>query len=222
MTTQTNIAVIGTGTVGQTLAAGLAALGHAVVVGTRDPAETLARAPFKTWSDTHRQIRIATIAEAAAHGQLLVNATSGGGSVEAFKAARAGDLAGKILIDVANPLDFSRGAPPSLTVCNTDSLAEQLQRAFPDVKVVKTLNTVNAIVMVNPRQLAGGAHTIFVSGNDAGAKQTVTGLLRSLGWEDIVDLGDITTARGPEMFLPLWVRTYAALRTPHFSFKLVR
>ena len=121
-----------------------------------------------------------------------------------------------------DPLDFSKGMPPSLTVCNTDSLGEQIQRAFPQTKVVKTLNTMNAYLMVGPKQLADGGHTVFLSGNDAGAKQAVTKLLESFGWKDIFDLGDISTARGTEMILPIWVRIFGATKNPMFQFKLVR
>ena len=126
-----------------------------------------------------------------------------------------------MLIDIANPLDFSAGMPPTLFVKDTDSLGEQIQRAFPDAKVVKTLNTINATLMVDPAELADGDHTIFVCGDDAGAKATVTELLRSFGWKDVIDLGDITTARGTEMLLPIWLRLMAPLGTPAFNFKIV-
>jgi predicted dinucleotide-binding enzyme len=224
------IGVLGTGPVGQTIAAKLSELAHSVIVGTRDPAATLARTdndmfgnpPFKVWREKHPGIEFGTFAQAATHGELVVNATQGGASLEVLKSAGEKTLAGKVLIDIANPLDFSKGMPPSLTVCNTDSLGEQIQRAFPQTKVVKTLNTMNAYLMVGPKQLADGAHTVFVSGNDAAAKQTVTKLLESFGWRDIFDLGDITTARGTEMILPIWVRVWGATKNPMFSFKLVR
>jgi len=224
------IGVLGTGPVGQAVAAKLAELGHGVFVGTRDPSATLARTtpdtfgnpPFKVWREKHPKIEFGTFSQAAAHGELMVNATTGAGAIEALKAAGEKNLAGKVLIDISNPLDFSKGMPPSLTVCNTDSLGEQIQRAFPQTKVVKTLNTMNAYLMVGPRQLAEGNHTVFVSGNDAAAKKTVTELLQSFGWQDIVDLGDITTARGSEMMLPIWVRVWGATKNPMFSFKLVR
>jgi predicted dinucleotide-binding enzyme len=224
------IGVFGTGGVGQTLAGKCSQLGHAVVVGTRDPAATAARKspdamgspPFSSWHEHHPQVQLVTLAEAAAHGEILINATSGLGSLEALATAGADNLAGKILIDVANVLDFSRGMPPTLTVCNHDSLAEQIQRALPQTKVVKTLNTMNARLMVDPGAVGGGAHTVFVSGNDAGAKQTVGELLASFGWKDIVDLGDISSARGAEMILPLWLRVFGALKTPMFNFKVVR
>ncbi len=230
MKTGTKIGVLGTGPVGQAIAAKLAELGHSVVVGTRDPAATLARTdpdsfgnpPFKAWKEEHPNIELGSHAQAAAHGDLVVNATTGTGSLAALKAAGEQNLAGKVLIDIANPLDFSKGMPPSLTICNTDSLGEQIQRAYPAAKVVKTLNTMNAYLMVGPQQLAGGAHTVFVSGNDPAAKQTVTELLQSFGWQDIVDLGDITTARGTEMMLPIWARVWVATGEPMFSFKLVR
>lgn len=230
MSKGTKFGVLGTGPVGQTVAAKLAGLGHSVFVGTRDPAATMARTspdtfgnpPFAVWREKHPAIEFGTLAQAAAHGDILVNATNGNGSVEALKAAGESNLGGKILIDIANPLDFSKGMPPSLSVCNTDSLGEQLQRAFPSLKVVKTLNTMNAYLMVGPAQLAGGEHTVFVSGNDAAAKATVTEVLRSFGWKDILDLGDISTARGTEMILPIWLRVWGATKTPMFQFKVVR
>ncbi len=224
------IGVLGTGVVGQALAAKLSELGHGIMIGTRDPAATLARStpdmygnpPIREWLELHPKIELGTFAEAAAFGELLVNATQGAAAPAALAAAGADNLADKVLIDISNPLDFSKGMPPSLTVCNTDSLGEQLQRAFPRVKVVKTLNTMNAYLMVGPQQLAEGAHTVFVSGNDAAAKQTVRSLLESFGWRDIFDLGDISTARGTEMILPIWVRVWGAIQNPMFSFKLVR
>ena len=119
-----------------------------------------------------------------------------------------------MLLDIANPLDYSQGFPPSLFVGNTDSLAEQIQAAFPEAKVVKSLNTMNALLMADPRQLADGDHSVFVSGNDADAKKIVTELLQSLGHTDVVDLGDLSTARGTESLLPVWVRLFGALGTP--------
>jgi predicted dinucleotide-binding enzyme len=168
-------------------------------------------------------VKVGTFAEAAAHGEILFNVTSGAGSLEALQLAGAANLDGKILIDIANPLDFSQGMPPSLLVSNTDSLGEQIQRAFPKVKVVKTLNTLNAQLMVTSRQLADGDHTAFVSGDDAGAKAQVVDILKNwFGWRDVIDLGDITTARGAEMLLPLWVRLWGVLQTPLFNIKVVK
>lgn len=224
------IAVLGTGMVGQALAGRLSELGHAVTVGTRDVAATLAKTtpdgmgnpPYAAWAAGHPRVRLATLADAAADAELLVNATSGDVSIAALTAAGADNLAGKILIDIANPLDFSAGFPPTLYVKDTDSLGEQIQRTFPDLKVVKALNTVTAPLMVNPRQLAGGDHSVFVSGNDADAKKTVIGILESFGHTDVIDLGDISTARGSEMVLPIWLRLMGALNTPMFNIKVVR
>jgi predicted dinucleotide-binding enzyme len=224
------IAVLGTGTVGRTLASSLSGLGHSVVIGTRDPQATLGRTgpdamgtpPFSEWHTANQQISVETFAEAAAGSELVVNATNGGGSLEALAAAGTANLAGKVLMDVSNALDFSRGMPPLLNPVNTDSLGEQIQRAFPQARVVKTLNTMNAGIMVDPGRLAGGDHSVFVSGDDADAKQTVTGILETLGHRDVIDLGDITTARGAEMMMPVWLRLYGVLGTLDFNFKIVR
>lgn len=222
--------VLGTGTVGQAIAARLNELRHDVFVGTRDPEKTLSRTspdnygnpPFKTWLDDHPEIEFGTFPGAATHGTIIVNATNGSGTLAALEEAGEENLSDKVLMDISNPLDFSQGFPPSLTVCNTDSLGEQIQRLFPNTRVVKTLNTVNAGLMVAPAQLADGHHTIFVSGNDPDAKSIVSDLLRSFGWKDILDLGDITTARGTEMYLPLWTRLYRATGSPSFSIRVVR
>jgi len=222
--------ILGTGVVGKTIAARLADLGHEVMVGTRAPEETMSRTepdpygnpPFSAWQKEHPEVRLGMFAEAAAHGEMIVNATAGAASLEVLEQAGEDNLNGKALIDIANPLDFSKGMPPTLSVSNTDSLGEQIQRRFPEVKVVKTLHTMNAYLMVNPAQLAAADHTVFVSGGDPEAKGRVSELLRSLGWTDIIDLGDITTARGTEMLLPIWLRLFGALQRPIFNFKIVR
>jgi predicted dinucleotide-binding enzyme len=224
------IAVLGTGSVGRTLAARLASLGHAVTIGTRDVQATMARSepdafgnpPFPDWLDTVADVAVATLDEAAGGAELIINATSGAASLDALAQAGEEHLGDKVLVDVANPLDASAGMPPALSVSNTDSLAERIQRRFPAARVVKTLNTMNASVMVDPSRLGGGDHTVFLSGDDPDAKAVVAGLLRSFGWSDIIDLGDITTARGPEMLLPLWLRLFGALGTPVLQFKVVR
>jgi hypothetical protein len=224
------IGILGTGMVGQALAAKLAEAGHEVVVGTRDPATTLARdepdgygnPPFRVWHAQHPGVKLASFADAAAHGELIVNATAGAASLDALRLAGQANLAGKVLIDIANALDFSGGMPPSLLVANTDSLAEGIQRAFPAVRVVKALNTMTAGVMVNPGQLGGGDHAVFVCGDDPEAKALVTGILRELGWRDVIDLGDLSAARATEMVLPIWLRLMGTLQTPMFNFKVVR
>jgi predicted dinucleotide-binding enzyme len=205
--------------VGSTIATKLVKLGHEVKMGSRTPDNAKAAEWVKAAGGKASQ---GTYAEAAAFGELAFNCTAGTGSLAALEAAGKKNLAGKILIDVSNPLDFSKGMPPTLTICNTDSLGEQIQRRFPKAKVVKTLNTVNASVMVAPAQVAGGDHTVFVSGNDAGAKQAVTKLLVTFGWKDIIDLGDITSARATEMILPLWLRLWGALGSPTFNLRIVR
>ena len=223
------IAVLGTGMVGQAIAARLHELGHSVVVGTRDPEATLARTEpdsmgtpaFGTWHGAHPGVALATFAEAAAGAELVVNASSGAATLHVLGLAGADNLAGKVLLDIANPLDFSAGFPPTLFVKDTDSLGEQVQRAFPDAKVVKTLNTLTAALMVEPKSLDEST-TVFVSGDDAVAKATVVSLLESFGHDDVIDLGGLETARGTEMLLPVWLRLMGALGTGTFNFKVVR
>lgn len=214
------IGVLGTGEVGRALAGRFAEVGHDVMIGTRDVRATLAKGD--AWYGEHPGVRLGTQAEVAAHGEIVVNANAGHGSLPALNNAGEANLTGKVLVDVSNSLDFSQGFPPSLFVPNTDSLGEQIQRAFPTARVVKTLNTVGNQVMIHPERVGDGDHTIFVSGNDADAKTVVSGLLREFGWADIVDLGDITTARGPEMYVVLWVRLYGAVGHGNLNVKLVR
>lgn len=225
------IGILGTGTVGQTFADKLSGLGHDIVLGTRDVRKTLDKTElgygqtetFAQWQARHTGVKLAGFAEAALHGEVLLNCTSGQGSLAALNAAGEAALGDKILIDISNPLDFSKGMPPSLFVCNTDSLAEQIQRAFPRLKVVKSLNTLSCVLMVDPGKLAGGDHHAFVSGNDAQAKAQVVSYLKAwFGWKELIDLGDITTARGTEMLLPVWVRLWGALGNANFNFKVVK
>lgn len=224
-----NIAVLGTGMVGRAIAGRLDDLGHTVVVGTRDPRVTLARTapdgmgnpPYSSWQAERPRVDLATFEDAASRADLVVNASSGGATLDVLGLAGADNLAGKVLVDIANPLDFSAGFPPHLFVKDTDSLGEQVQRAFPDAKVVKTLNTMNASLMVDPQAL-GASSSVFVSGDDAEAKTTVTALLQSFGHDDVIDLGGIETARGTEMMLPMWLRLMGSLGTAAFNFKIVR
>lgn len=208
------IAVLGTGMVGRTIAGRVHELGHDVVIGTRDPEATRAR-------DDAPDLPLATVPDAVADAEVVVNATNGTASIAMLSLAGADRLAGKVLLDIANPLDFSAGFPPTLLVKDTDSLGEQIQRAFPDARVVKSLNTLTADLMVRPDLLPEGT-SVFVSGDDASAKATVTALLEEFGHTDVIDLGDITTARGTEMMLPVWLRLMGALGTPMFNFKVVR
>ena len=210
------IGVLGSGMVAQGLSARLAELGHNVVIGTRDADK------LRGWQSSNQRVLIGSFAETAAHGDMVINATNGAASLSALTMAGEENLADKILIDVSNPLDFSDGFPPSLTVFGKDSLAEQIQRAFPMTKVVKTLNTVTARVMTHPLEVANGDHHVFISGNDADAKSQVIELLRSFGWINIFDLGDISTARGAEAYVLLWVRLYGALNTGMINIQIMK
>lgn len=212
------IAVLGTGMVGSALAGRLAELGHTVTMGTRDPANTLRRDERPTSAG----VPLETFADAARASELVIVATNGAATLDVLRLAAEETLAGKVLVDVTNPLDSSSGFPPTLLVKDTDSLAEQIQRTFPGARVVKTLNTVNAALMVRPAELAGGDHTVFVSGDDPAAKQAVTSLLLAMGHTDVIDLGELSTARGAEMYLPLWLRLMGVLGTARFQIKVVR
>ena len=209
------VAVLGTGMVGRAIAPRLAELGHGVRLGTRDPAATRTR---EGWTELPG-VPLVTFAEATAGADLVVHAGNGAAALDLL--AQAGDLTDAVLLDVSNPLDFSGGFPPTLAVKDTDSLAEQLQRAFPDTRVVKSLNTLTAELMVHPDRLSEPT-SVFVSGDDADAKRLVTGLLTELGHRDVIDLGGIETARGAEMWLPLWLRLMGALGTAEFNLKVVR
>ena len=216
-----DIAVLGTGSAGRTIAARLNELGHHVVVGTRDPGATAGREDYAEWAAAEPGIELATYADAAAGAELAFVVTNGLATLDVLDLAGNENLAGKVLVDVSNPLDFSQGFPPTLSVKDTDSLAEQLQRAHPKALVVKALNTMNASVMVRPDTLSEPS-SVFVSGDDAEAKATVTGLLESFGHTDVIDLGDLITARGAEMYLPLWLRLMGSLGTASFNIKVVR
>lgn len=213
------IGILGTGVVGSTIATKLVAVGYDVRMGSRSAGGEKATQWVR---QAGGQSSEGTFADAAAHGEIVFNCTSGAGALDALRAAGSKNLNDKILVDVANPLDFSQGMPPTLFVCNTDSLGEQIQRAYPQTKVVKTLNTVTSAVMVNPSLIAA-EQTMFVSGNDAAAKETVVALLkRDFGWKKVFDLGDITGARAQEMHLALWLRLFVTLQTPNVNIDVAR
>jgi predicted dinucleotide-binding enzyme len=222
------IAMIGGGGVGQTLGAGLIANGHEVVIGIRNPsAEELAKArpqgaPLTEWI-ANTGGTVVDYATAAKGAEAVFNVTPGQHSLEALQAAGAASLAGKVLVDVANPLDFSAGMPPFLDPAFTGatSLAEQIQAAFPDARVVKAFNTVAAAVMVAPG-LVPGDHDLFISGNDAAAKDLVKGIAKGFGWTSFADLGDLVGARAQEAVLPVWVRLWMTGGTPMVNLKVVR
>jgi predicted dinucleotide-binding enzyme len=214
------IAVFGTGMVGDTIGSRLIELGHSVMMGSRTSDNDKAKA----FMDKHTgKATAGTYADAAAYGEIIFNCTSGTGSIEALKMAGEKNMNGKIIVDVANPLDFSKGMPPSLSILNTNSLGEEIQKTFPHTKVVKTLNTMWCGLMVNPMMLNGGDHHVFICGNDAIAKEEVKTILNSFGWNDknILDLGDITAARGTEMYLPLWLRIWGATNNGAFNIKIM-
>ncbi len=211
------IAVIGTGVFGRTLAQALHEAGHDVAVGTRDPAETSQR---EEWAGV--DVPLQQLALVAGDAELVVNATNGNASLAALGEVGSDHLAGKVLLDVSNPLDFSQGFPPTLSVKDTDSLAEQIQRAFPDARVVKALNTLNVSVAVEPGLVGNGDTTVFAASDDPEARQVVVGLLRELGWVDIIEFDGLSNARGLEMWLPLWVRLMGPLGTAEFNLKIVR
>jgi predicted dinucleotide-binding enzyme len=213
------IAVLGTGAVGRAVAGRLDELGHDVTMATRDPDATAAREEHAAWSAAHPGVRLVAFTDATG-AEVVVNAL-GGDIALGVLAEVAEGLAGAVLVDLSNPLDHSAGFPPRLFVQGDDSLAERIQRAHPRSRVVKTLNTMNNAVMVDPGRL-GEDTTVFVSGDDAGAKDVVAGLLRELGHTDVIDLGGLETARGAEMFLPLWLRTAIALGGSDFNIKVVR
>lgn len=225
------IAVLGTGAVGRTLAGRLDGLGHDVVIGTRDVAQTVARTdggglghlPYSQWQQEHPGVRLLPFPEAGAHGDVVINATAGVNALSALEAVGAANLAGKVLLDLALPLDFSHGMPPTLTIAGDDSLGEQTQRAYPDARVVKTLNTVHMDVMVDPTRVPG-EHNLFVAGEDREAKETVVSLLRAFGWtqESIIDLGGIRAARATEMYMQLYFQLVGRFDTFDVNIAVVR
>lgn len=228
------IAIIGTGIVGKTIASKLVELNHDVMMGTRNVSDKLASTqtdnygnpPFGEWIKTNSKVKLGSFAEAAAFGELVVNATNGSNSITALILAGTKNLAGKVLIDIANPLDFSNGMPPSLLpgLNNTNSLAEEIQKTFPDTMVIKTLNTMWCGLMVNPNLVGNGDHINFISGNNSEAKNKVIKLLNQFGWLDknILDIGDITGARATESLLPIWLKVMGVTKNGAFNFRLVR
>jgi 8-hydroxy-5-deazaflavin:NADPH oxidoreductase len=228
------ISVIGTGTVGQTIASKLLEIGHDVTVGTRNVSDKMATTakdnygnpPFSEWYKANNKVKIGTFAEAAAFGEIVINATQGERSISALILAGAENLAGKVLIDIANPLDFSKGMPPSLLpgLNNTNSLGEEIQKRFPETKVVKTLNTMGSGLMVNPNLIGGGDHINYICGNDTEAKNQVKKLLNEFGWhkENIMDIGDISGARATESLIHTWLKVMGVFQSSQFNFRIIR
>lgn len=214
------VGVLGTGMVGKALGTKLVTLGHDVMMGSR----TRDNSTAEEWTlEQGNRAHHGTFSDAAAYGALLVNATAGIVSIEALRTIDPVHLVDKVLLDVANPLDFSHGFPPTLEIINTNSLGEEIQRTFPALRIVKALSTMSCDIMVEPQKVSG-SHNVLMCGNDAEAKGVVRELLTAFGWSDsdVIDLGDITGARGMEMLLPVWLRLMGTLGTPHFNFKIVR
>jgi len=213
-------AVLGTGAVGNAIGSKLIELGHQVMMGSRTSTNEKAQA----FAAKHNgNARAGTFNHAAEFGEIVFNCTAGVGSIEALKQAGEHNLNGKIIVDISNPLDFSNGMPPSLTISNTNSLGEEIQKTFPLAKVVKTLNTLANQIMINPASINEGNHNVFICGNDAEAKLKVKEILKSFGWieSNILDLGDITSARGTEMYLPMWLRIFMSTNNGAFNIKIV-
>lgn len=227
------IGIMGTGSVGRTLATRLVEVGHSVIIGTRSVEEKLAEnerdqygnVSFGEWQTLNPEVPLGSFAEAANYGDIIINATKGSASLEALKMAGEESLGGKIIIDLSNPLDSSKGMPPSLIpeLSNTNSLGEEIQKQFPQSKVVKTFNTMWAGLMVNPSRINNGDHTNFICGNDQEAKNSVIDILVEMGWkkENILDLGDITSSRGTESYLPFWLRIFMTKNNGAFNIKVV-
>lgn len=228
------IAIIGTGTVGRTIASKLVELNYDVMMGTRNVSDKLASTandiynnpPFGEWIKANKKVKLGSFAKAAAFGDLIVNATNGANSVTALILAGAKNLAEKVLIDIANPLDFSNGMPPSLLpgLNNINSLGEEIQKTFPEALVVKTLNTMWCGLMINPGLVGKGDHINFICGNNIEAKSKVQKILNQFGWPDknIMDIGDISGARATESVLPIWLRVMGVMKNGAFNFKIVR
>ena len=204
--------VLGTGMVGQALANKLMALGHSVMMGAR----SADNANAAEW-------RVGTFAQAADFGEMIMIAVKGEVVLSVAEAAGNDNAAGKVVIDVTNPLDFSHGMPPSMipALSNTTSAAEEVQKILTQARVVKTLNTMNCDIMVDPSRVPG-QHDVFISGDDAEAKAAVRSLLQSFGWEDPIDLGPLTTARGTEGMMPFWLSLWGVVGHADFNYRIMR
>jgi predicted dinucleotide-binding enzyme len=220
------IAILGTGSVGQAFAERLTGLGHEVMMGTRNVLDKKQDDKFSDYLVKHPNLKLSTLAEAAAFGSVVLNVLKGAITLVALENIGQEVLNDKILIDISNPLDFSKGMPPSLIpeLSNTNSLGEEIQKRLPNTKVVKTLNTMWNGIMINPNLIGNGDHVNYICGNDNAAKSKVISFLNELGWknESILDLGDITAARATEATLPIWLRVYGATQNGAFNFKIVK
>jgi predicted dinucleotide-binding enzyme len=222
------IAILGTGSVGRAFATKLISLGHSVIMGTRNVQSSLEKKEKSSLYDfleQNKDVKLATFSDAAAQCEMIIVVTKGEHTLAALQLAGEKNLAEKIVIDITNPLDFSKGFPPSLypELSNTNSLGEEIQKRFPAAKVIKTLNTMWNGLMINPGLIAGGNHVNYLCGNDKEAKEKVRKFLNELGWknESLMDLGDISAARATEATLPIWLRVYGAKQSGAFNFAIV-
>lgn len=210
------VGILGSGDVGKQLASGFARHGYEVVIGTRDPAK------LETWrKNAPQNIRVGSFSDAASHGQIVIIATKGEATEAAIDLAGVKNFKGKLVLDAANPLDFSKGMSPALFVGTTDSLGERVQRKLPDAHVVKCFNTVGNAKMIDPA-FKEGVPPMFICGNDAASKKKTEAVLKELGWPGALDVGGIDGARYLEALVPLWVRTAMVLNTAEHAFKVVR
>ena len=228
------ISILGTGNVAQTLSEKFITLGYDVMLGTRNVANSMSRQstdnygslPFAEWFSKNPKVQLGTFAESAAFGDIIVNALNGGATISAINSCQLSDFDHKIVIDIANPLDFSKGFPPLLIegLNNSNSLGEEIQKTLPLAKVVKTLNTMWSGIMVNPKMIHEGNHINYICGNDAEAKAKVISILNEFGWQNdnILDLGDISNARGTESILLIWTRIYSVTQTGAFNMSIVK
>ena len=222
------IGILGTGAVGKAFALRLTELGHEVMLGTRDVMQTLQKTGDSSVAELtqkNKRIQLGTFAQAAMFGEMVINVSKGGNSLDVIRAAGKDALKGKIIVDISNPLDFSHGMPPSLIpeLSNTNSLAEEIQKLVPESHVVKTLNTMWNGIMINPKLVADGNHVNFICGNDEASKAKVKILLNEFGWKDknILDLGNLSAAKATEAVLPIWLRVYGAKKSGAFNFQIV-
>ena len=217
------ITILGTGGVGQAFATRLTGLGHEVCLGTREVSATQTK--LSDYFGKNTKVMLKSFADASAFGELAINVSKGANALDVIKAAGAANLKGKILIDITNPLNFSKGIPPSLIpeLSNTNSLGEEIQKMLPETKVVKTLNTMWNGLMLDPTMINNGDHVNYICGNDDEAKTKVKELLKTFGWKEecLLDLGDITGARATEATLPIWLRVYGAKKSGVFNFSIV-
>jgi len=211
------VGVLGSGDVGKRLAAGFRSRGHEVMIGSRDPAKP----ELREWlSGDGTGVEAGTFEQAAAHGELLVLAVLGNAAEEAIAAAGPENFHGKIVIDTTNPLDFSKGFPPGLSISGKDSLGERVQRALPQAKVVKAFNTIGNPYFLDPH-FKEGEPTMLIAGDDAEAKHTVRDALADFGWSDVVDIGGIEGSRELEAICIAWVKSGAARGAWDHGFKLL-